>query len=685
MKYLTMILSLCLFNSSNAQPVIWEAIGPHLNTFDDRGTTVEVFSVSPDTFLADVYLTGLFRTIDAGATWMLVDETLSKSGTRFREIISHPDGSLYALLYNPFAIRPQGQLIRSDDRGLTWTVLRDEGIFLNDLDIDTAGAIWIGTNQGLYRFLPESNNLSHISSTPAVIDQLASGENELLIATSLNRLFRSEDNGHTWEEAATFELMITEVVLLDNEAFATVAGHGIFRSLDFGITWAPLNRGLPHHDNTIVATFQGNLLVGTESGVFLWEAASQSWQSIGENNPQGVRSLAADSKLNVVVDAFGIYRFDPAVVQWFPVPLRTPPVNAVLVFPQRTLAATDEGIFLQEHGQASWEPVASPPSHSLGISASGTLLAGYSQGLLRSRDEGENWLDGSIGLPLTRGISLGFSSTGEIYVGTEEAGIFRSIDDGGNWIHLGLQRTAVQTILVDENGAVFAGTSTGGVFRSTNRGTDWVQLPIEQLNIQALAESAERYLFAGSHDAGVYRSMDNGNSWQAAGLQQEDVQDLIVDNRNHIYAATLTGVYLTLDNGHSWHPILSSDLPVYDLSLDAEENLYAASGEGVLRANIPVNVSIPPEKVQNEFVLEHIYPNPFTSSTTIAFQLQEASEVRLTIYDILGREVTELHSGILGGGRHLIEWDATHAPAGIYICRLTLGLTSLSRKLLLVK
>ena len=83
------------------------------------------------------------------------------------------------------------------------------------------------------------------------------------------------------------------------------------------------------------------------------------------------------------------------------------------------------------------------------------------------------------------------------------------------------------------------------------------------------------------------------------------------------------------------------------------------------------------------------FPNPFNPSTTLKFELPEAVDINITIYDILGREVTRLLDGHAEGGYHQVIWGSSadgHAlPSGIYIARLVTPAYSKSIKMVLLK
>jgi hypothetical protein len=90
-------------------------------------------------------------------------------------------------------------------------------------------------------------------------------------------------------------------------------------------------------------------------------------------------------------------------------------------------------------------------------------------------------------------------------------------------------------------------------------------------------------------------------------------------------------------------------------------------------------------EIPSEFRLYSNYPNPFNPSTKIKFDLPNVSNVKLFVYDILGREVSRIIDGELKAGRYEAEFDATNLPSGVYFYRLvTDGFTD-TKKMLMIK
>jgi hypothetical protein len=85
------------------------------------------------------------------------------------------------------------------------------------------------------------------------------------------------------------------------------------------------------------------------------------------------------------------------------------------------------------------------------------------------------------------------------------------------------------------------------------------------------------------------------------------------------------------------------------------------------------------------FTLEPNYPNPFSLHTTIRFGLAQDCEVRLEVFDLLGRQVAVLADAPMGRGFHDVHWDSDTLPSGSYVYRLTAGDFVAVRKMLIVR
>ncbi|HEY3296533.1 MAG TPA: T9SS type A sorting domain-containing protein [bacterium] len=85
---------------------------------------------------------------------------------------------------------------------------------------------------------------------------------------------------------------------------------------------------------------------------------------------------------------------------------------------------------------------------------------------------------------------------------------------------------------------------------------------------------------------------------------------------------------------------------------------------------ITVAHGTPAAQVPAGFRLLGNYPNPFNPSTRIAFDLSEQSHITLNVFDVSGRTVATLASGVFDAGAHEVNFDGTGLPSGVYFAQL---------------
>jgi hypothetical protein len=94
--------------------------------------------------------------------------------------------------------------------------------------------------------------------------------------------------------------------------------------------------------------------------------------------------------------------------------------------------------------------------------------------------------------------------------------------------------------------------------------------------------------------------------------------------------------------------------------------------------------SVPPAAEARTFALYQNAPNPFAGATTFAFELPEASDVKLAIYDVAGRKVADVAKGRFAAGRHEVPFANELAP-GVYVYRLDAASQKVARKMVVLK
>jgi len=210
------------------------------------------------------------------------------------------------------------------------------------------------------------------------------------------------------------------------------------------------------------------------------------------------------------------------------------------------------------------------------------------------------------------------------------------------------------------SGINFNGTSTQVTIVSENiiRGNLW------GVTIQNTAKPN----LGDSINLGFNELYDNGNSGKTFDLFN-NTPDTIMAENNYWGTDNIDSV-----EAHIFHNPDSSALGFVDF-------MPIRIITGINQSSINIH--------QKSFQLFDAYPNPFNPSTVIRFSIHEnknGSEFyNLRIFDITGRQISELINGEIRPGNYSVTFNAADLPAGVYLYRLSSGSYSVSKKLMLIK
>ena len=141
--------------------------------------------------------------------------------------------------------------------------------------------------------------------------------------------------------------------------------------------------------------------------------------------------------------------------------------------------------------------------------------------------------------------------------------------------------------------------------------------------------------------------------------------------------STETAGYMELGSTPTFK-LLSNEGSLVDLYVDGSIEGWTNNGVDVITLTTEAPLPI-------EVTLNNSYPNPFNPSTTISFSIPSDMNVDLAVYDISGRLVGELMSGVQTQGLYEITWDASNYASGLYLVRLVAGAEMHTQKIMLVK
>lgn len=347
----------------------------------------------------------------------------------------------------------------------------------------------------------------------------------------------------------------------------------------------------------------------------------------------------------------------------------------------------------------------------------------------KSTDGGANFTKSMNGIPVGPGVFDGTTdrtlfitpfimdpNNPQILVGGTYR-VWRTTDRAASWNPIsgdltgdgtGTEGATISTLAIAKGNSdvIYIATTGGRVQVTTNGGTSWNLrengLPQAYATRIAIdpADAATAYVSFSGFAAGnkVFKTTNYGESWSniTGNLPNIPVNSiLVVPTRNEaIFAGTDLGVFTTTDGGNSWFRdgLSLPNVAVFDLDYRASDDRIFAHTHGRGVFSSPAGPTSVKESGSNPgaFSLLQNFPNPFNPETRIRFTLPSGGDVKIKVYDALGKEVAVLLNQSMNPGTFEVEWNGTDRAgnklgSGIYFCRMTSGNTQKTIKMILNK
>lgn len=239
---------------------------------------------------------------------------------------------------------------------------------------------------------------------------------------------------------------------------------------------------------------------------------------------------------------------------------------------------------------------------------------------------------------------------------------------------------------------IWFGSSFGSVFRSTNNGVTWSNhvTPGIAIYVLSIYFNSSNLGFAGGSIAMV-KSTNGGilyNQHPAPGAGNIDNID---GSGNNVWYLRGQTIYHSTNSGDNWSPVYTIQSTLLDIDLvDNSTGCNTAWAVGIggnvhkMTGNL-VGIGGNNTNTPSDYALYQNYPNPFNPATKISFAIPVAGNTELKVYDLLGNETAELMSSFLQTGIYDYTFEAENLSSGIYIYKLSSGLYSKSRRMILIK
>jgi len=340
------------------------------------------------------------------------------------------------------------------------------------------------------------------------------------------------------------------------------------------------------------------------------------------------------------------------------------------------------------------------------VDANTIYSVGWFQTIIKSTNGGSNWMvirDGPTGVGSTF-FKCFFINANSGWLLRSGGYILRTVNGGNSFDSVFVNNGFLRDVFFkDANTGVICGDASFTI-RSTDGGVSWVQIPLPLLTS---APNLYRISFVGNTgwtigeggESGlgrmVFRTTDFGITWDSIARVAYPNNTLnysvfFVDQNTGYCGGTFGHIFKSTNGGLNW---LQQNVPIdgfrRDFWFSNDSTGWVVGGGGFIlkttNGGTYVGISNNQNTIPTRHTISNIYPNPFNPVTTIQFELAFDDEIRIIVYDLLGREINKVVDSKMHAGKYEVKFNGISLSSGIYICRLESKNITLSKTIVLIK
>lgn len=512
---------------------------------------------------------------------------------------------------------------------------------------------------------------------------MADNGDAMFIATYRRGIYRSFDNGTSWESCNNgLNSDVLGIYCHNGKVFATVLGQGVMVSSNNGDTWTSsgLNKqakGYAHLGDTLYAACFGD-------GVFASFDDGYTWHDFNSNLPS--KNLwcmdARDGHLFVGDTQGRIYRGNGDGTGWIRTnaPTFLASVGNIGISGGRILAATHGSDMFYTDNGSTWAQstnIGTVEIRGMLVEDNNVFIGTDMLGSFLSTNRGTSFTSAGSGLPEAQWLQSLVRCDSQIIVGSKDR-MYVSFGLGQPWYVPTCLPNEIDVVDLTWDGATMFHVSYDGVLRhSREQGNNWQVLnsPFEGVNYTTLRYH-DNGLYLGTREHGLHFSDDMGATWHAIDALPSDATIRRITTTDTIVTVGCEdgSIYLKYDHSDEWQRMdnIPVDGPILDICIDGAHLYASPMAGGIWYTDLP---PMPDAVAESNEIALTITPNPATSFISVSTN-KSLHNAELTVYDLQGKVCYNCQ---MRGTHH--EIPTYGFSAGIYFVKVATSNATTVRKM----
>lgn len=610
-----------------------------------------------------------------------------------------------------FAVGDSSLILKTTDSGMNWNRINFYSTdSFRDLTFMDANTVFIISTGNLIKTTNGGLNFEYIPNATGLFVQFT----DLNTGYSAgNGVKKTTNGGASWTTISNY--FIYSGYFFDNNTGYLTGSDIIYKTTNGGSNWS----SNPLVNSSITSLDFVNTNTGFASSVYsgkFYKTTSSGtvWNQVIIHNPtlsaSGFDFIDADNILTV--SKYGLIE-----------------------------KTTNGGINWQNYSNILYSSVNSIsfPNANTGFAAGYKYIQNKS--IFKTTDQGNNWFE-LTSVPDSNFHSIYFIDANTGFVGGYYSDVYKTTNSGQSWNLIILQENnIIRDIKFINSTTGFLSSGQGSIYKTTNTGTNWIRVNYDSNSGYLFKLSFPNQLVGYAAGEAFYKTTNGGNNWfnlpgpissnlnwsmhffdEITGLlggnfgeisrttnggynwttiqtnTQFALRSIKFVNNNTGFivgsaSVSTTDVALllkTTNNGLNWlRQNLIANQYLNDICFVNNLTGFIAGQDGLILKTTTggefIGINLISNEIPKNYYLQQNYPNPFNPVTSIKFDIPKRSNVKISIFDILGKEISVLVNEELYPGTFEVNWDASNFPSGVYFYKLLTDEFSETKKMVLLK